>query len=643
MGTLGEIVDLVAGLRLRKARALLIFLLHPVGRMHRSELILDLLWRDVEGQKAGSSLRQTVRQLRRVLGDDHVLQIRTGSSTIGIAQTGDWTPETELEQGLSKPDTFDAAAQTLRAYLQQLDLALGLSDSVDGWVGVVRAGLIARLQSVLEPHFDQPAAPLAAKAATLALELEPHLETAARCLMKHHWASGAAGRAVAVYDRLYQHLDEAFDQEPETATIELLAAIKLAPDGGAPQLRQPPRDKITLRVVGSDQPAGASTALPGFESVLVTDLRDRLACFREWTVLPPEAKDAEALRIRLSLNTDMVGHGLTVQAIAAPAGRVIWSTTVARPESGWIDKVRTLILQVAEALQIVVADRHRTDLAASLYDDWLRALALKSTWAHADEDQAVALLTDICQRAQGFGPAHAELAGIYNVRHVLRPGTFQSQDLADRALEHAFQAISLDQRDTRAHRVLAWCYCHQGDFDLAEFHFEQSLTLNPQNPHSIASSALGFAFTHNHARARDQMAAVAERFDTMSRFHHVYLAAAQYLTGNPAEAARQCDRAAGLMTTVGGWHSAALAQLGQHAAARDRFAEFCAEISAVWSGPEPASPQAIIDWFVACFPLREEADRAALKQTLQTLLPGTVVATSVAHIGDVDTYSTVKG
>lgn len=636
MEKVAELVRLASGLRLRKAQALVIFLTNPVGRLHRSELIVDLLWQDTESRKANASLRQTVRQIRLALEAEPWLEITTGSGMIGAVVTGNWSVEEELAAGLKNPDTFDQTAQNLRDYLHFLDLVLGISGNLDAWVSVVHSGLLSRLQDVLISHFEDPGDPQAAKAAALSLELEPHFEAAVRCLMKHYWVAGAAARAVKVYDRLYRHMDEAFDQEPETETIELLAAIKLAPDEGAATGQRAPREKISIRVVCAEQQFD-NPGLTGFQNVLVSDLRDRLACFREWKVLAPESDEAEALRIVLTLQAGERGKTLFLEALSLAEEQAIWSTEVASPEVGWQDKVRDLIVQVADALEIVVADRHSSDMAANLYDDWLRALTLKGSWHKDDEAQAIAVLEDICARAPGFGPAHAELAGIYNVQHVLRPGTFQSDALATKALAHALKAMSIDQRDTRAHRVLAWCYCHRGEFDLAEFHFDQSLILNPQNPHTLASAALGFAFAHNHGRTADQIDAVTQRFDGKSPFHLIYLAAANYLLGHYAETVVQCEAGTALMTTVGGWHSAALAQLGRTDEARQRFDTFCADIKAVWCVSEPCTPEAVIDWFVACFPLRVEKDRQDLRRTLYSIRSArTEDERLVAHIGDVD-------
>lgn len=237
-------------------------------------------------------------------------------------------------------------------------------------------------------------------------------------------------------------------------------------------------------------------------------------------------------------------------------------------------------------------------------------------WTPETEAQALGILHDITVDAPGFGPAHAELAGLLNIRHIMLPGTTQTEDVKQRAMLHATEAIALDPLDTRAHRVLAWCSCHKREFALSEFHFEQALTLNGDNALTLASCALGFAFMGDAARARALAGRVAPLGKDADPYLNVYLAATDYLGGDYARAAERCQVSGGLMSTVGGWHCAALVQTGQHARARQRRGAFCDEIRQIWRGPRNPGDDDILDWFVSVFPLRHEATRRTLRATL---------------------------
>ncbi|MBF9052187.1 SARP family transcriptional regulator [Roseobacter sp. HKCCD9010] len=634
-------------MRLRKARALLFFLLQPPNWTHRTELIVDILWRQPDMQKANASFRQTVRHVRGALSAIPEAEVETGSGTIQLAVPEGWALETEIAGGLADAETLEAMADVLRGYLQHMDLLLGLSDAFDSWVEVTRTQLIAAAQAALAGHFATPQTETAARAAELAITLEPHAEAAVRCLMRHHWANGAPTRAIETYNRLYRSLDEAFDAEPEAATVEILAAIKLNPDGGAQAAIPAAARKIRLRVVAVSDPS--HTQAPGLDSlqtVLLSDLRNRLQSFREWQVAEEDAEEGsgEALTIALTLQPSGTTYRLAVALRAPDEAAPARLIEIEDPHVGWLDKVRGLTVEIANALKLVAADRHRQDLASDLYDRWLGALAQIGTWDKAEEERAIATLRTITAEAPDFAPAHAELAGIYNVRHVVWPGLRLSEEIKATALSHALKAISLDQLDTRAHRVLAWCYCHSGAFDLAEFHFDQSLTLNPQNPHSLASAALGFAFCDNPDRTRDQIDVVTRLLPAMQPFHIVYLAASNYLIGEFQTAASQSAEGAELMSTAGGWQSAALAKLGHLDEARACFEGYCEKMAARWCGRDPATPHRVLDWFVTCFPLRHETVRVDLRGTLSQLLPEAAEpGASVAHIGDVDADGAVEG
>jgi tetratricopeptide (TPR) repeat protein len=341
--------------------------------------------------------------------------------------------------------------------------------------------------------------------------------------------------------------------------------------------------------------------------------------FREWRVVDAQKPEAPQVRVVLRPVASPEAFYLFVEVQNDVDNHVLWSDAIAQPSRDWEAKVRVLLAGIANALSIIVAERSLSDKAASVYDRWLRSQALLDAWSADTEAVALDMLRDITREAPRFGPAHAELAGALNVRHVLQPGTRQTEDIKQTALHHAIEAVSIDPLDTRAHRVLAWCYSHKGEFELAEFHFDQALALNRSNPLTLASCALGFGFSHSLDRAAQLTAEAKLHAAVMQPFHLIYLAAADYLCGDFDAAARQCAEGAGLMTTVGGWHSAALWKLGRTDAAVDQLRSWTTQIASQWRGQGPASTNDILTWFAMIFPLRHEAVRSDLLRTLQDI------------------------
>ncbi|WP_390912445.1 BTAD domain-containing putative transcriptional regulator [Pseudosulfitobacter sp. SM2401] len=634
-----EIGRFLAALKLKKARALAMYLLLAPGRERRNELIIDLLWQESKSGKSYASLRQTVRHLRQTSDAADTLPLLTGNGCISTDLPREWCLLSDLATGLQNQTQFVKASRTITSFLEHLDLLIGISDTFDGWLAITRDRAISKFRATLEHAVETGTGDGALSAAEFLIDIDPNNEIGTRWLMLHHWRAQSAKRAIELYNRLYVALDEEFDQEPETATMELLAAIKLDPEGArASNPAKPARQKVTL-VVEEVENLRLSRRDASFQSVLVSDLRSVLSRFREWQVVGSKPMGNDFLSIHLKLFSIDGKYRLSVEVIHTERRELLWSELIDDPHNDWSGKVRLLVLNIGNALRVVVADRQSVDNRAALYDRWLQSLALKGTWTKTDEEKAVVLLRGITQEVPDFGPAHAELAGIYNIRHVLRPGTFQANHLKDMALNHALEAVSADAMDTRAHRVLAWCYCHKSEFDLAEFHFEQSLLLNPQNAHTIASSALGFAFCDNAARTKEMITDLSRLPQAMEPFHQIYLAAAGYLVGAYEDTVRYCVGGDGLMSTVGGWHSAALIKLGDTDAANCRFGDYFKEISATWYGDHAATPRSVIDWYVSCFPLRNEAVREDLRQTLNQIA---FQGQSIAHFGDIDADRTVE-
>ncbi len=610
-----SILDSFRLLKLRKARALLLFLVVEFPQSHRTEKMFDLLWQEADGTKASTSFRQVVRHIRVALDPMPEIRLETGNGGIALRLPQKFTLQHGLTASLAEPDWDEATTGRIREIVSMTEVLQGISGSFDSWLAIARSMLLSAVRKALDAKVSAPGNTASARAsAEFALEMEPANETAVRFLMLRDWREGHATRAIERYNTLYAHLDDAFDQEPEPDTVALLAAIKLDPAGGG-QAQHERRPQVSLSVALTPHPS-IGRELASFAGVLFADLRMRLVRFREWRVVDEGAHEVPQVHVLLRPVSAPNAFYLFVEVQQGADGHVLWSDVVENPSRDWEAKVRVLLTGIANALSIVVAERSLSDSSASVYDRWLRSQALLDAWSPDTEGEALDMLRDITRQAPRFGPAHAELAGALNVRHVLLPGTRQTEDIKESALHYAIEAVSIDPLDTRAHRVLAWCYCHKAEFELAEFHFDQALALNRLNPLTLASCALGFAFTHNLDRAAQLAAETRQHSISMQPFHLIYLAAADYLCGDFVGSARQCALGAGLMTTVGGWHSMALWKSGQTDSAISQYRDWTRQIGAQWRGPGPATEDDIVDWFTAIFPLRQEAVRSELRGTL---------------------------
>ena len=613
-------LSLVRSVRFRKARALLFFLLHAPEQDHRGEKIADVFWRDYTHVKAMASLRQTIRQIRLLLSNVEGITLETRRGHLGLRCADKAPVDSQLCTLLANPPWPEEIESELGHYQQEFELLLGISDAFDSWLSIRKAQAIQSIASELEAHYEDGGSGYqAVQAAKLAQVVEPANEVATRFLMRHYWASQQPNRAIDFYNALFDHLDQNFDQDPEPETIDLLASIKLGEPlpAKAPASDKPP--KIMVQAHNAEALAAEDQSLL---NVLHLDLRMRLSRFREWAIADGDAADEVDLVVKIQILPNMPGAPLHIEISNPEDNNLIWAEMIPFPQENWDEKVRTQLGNIANALSLGVGTSHAPSQEARIYDRWLRSQVLMDMWSPETEGPAIKMLSDITVDAPRFGPAHAELAGALNVRHILLPGTVQTEAEKQRALHHALEAITLDPLDTRAHRVLGWCYCHKSEFELAEFHFEQAMHLNSSNSLTLASSALGFAFANRLKPAQEICDRMLRAPGAMQPFHLVYLAAVNYLSGDYENTAKQCAQAGDIMTTAGGWHAAALYKLGRKAEAQRRIKGYINFVKNQWSLPTPPSDGEVLDWYTACFPLKDAKISRALRETVGSALLG---------------------
>lgn len=608
----------VSLIKLRKSRALFIFLSLSPNRPHRTEKLIDLLWQDSEPQKSSSSFRQAVRQIRVGINQFHGVHLDTQPGVLVLNLPGNEAWDARFFSELKFKDWESRYRNLALDLFARMDSVNGISESLDSWVTIS----VSRLQSVLRDALEHQLSREHSRSnrlviAEFALELDPTNEFATRFLMRWHWEQGDPTRSIGIYNALYHLLDNELDQEPAPETIALLAAIKLEPSRVTPseQIKSAlPPVVLCLQV---KKPSFSKPEADGLLDVLTSDFKMRLSRFREWAVVEKDAKNPSLANVIVSLQQLGSSQRLLVELYQSEDGRLLWSEFITDPLVDWEAKVRPVFINIANALSLIVSGGIGQTMSAGTYREWLEAQVLLDQWSPETEGTAIDKLIKITTSSPGFGPAHAELAGALNVRHILLPGTFQTHEIKEQAVHHALEAVTLDPMDTRAHRVLAWCFCHKEEFSLAEFHFDQALELNPQNQLTIVSAALGFAFMASDSRARELLDHARSEPRLLEPFHLVYLAAIDYLLGDYESAVSLCKETQGFMPTVGGWHTVALHKLGEVGPARARFIEYLEETRALWKGQAALTTESLIHWFTSIFPLRYESTRIDLRDTLE--------------------------
>lgn len=244
----------------RKAQALLGHMMLSSSRQLARTKLVGLLWSEKEELLAKGSLRQSLSQIQRelkALGCTHfhadplnvALEIEHVSCDLMEVVS-------DAERGIVHP--------LLLAHEHLTDGILGDLEGIDpafsDWVAETRPLIHERLIDALMkllPDEAQSAVSAAAEAAARAVyRLDCENEQAVRVLIKSHVAAGNIGAALAVYARLWRHLEDTYDIEPHKLTQDLISSLRQQqPETGA----RPAQPSATVPAVG---PAALAVSRP---------------------------------------------------------------------------------------------------------------------------------------------------------------------------------------------------------------------------------------------------------------------------------------------------------------------------------------------------------------------------------------------
>ena len=377
--------------------------------------------------------------------------------------------------------------------------------------------------------------------------------------------------------------------------------------------------------------AAQAVDLPGASSYFGTIFRDEmigaLARFRDWLVIDgervtgtPPAYRAYFLRISLHGRDDAIL--VSMRLVDQADGRLIWSERQAATLDGMPALHRTALRNLAVALNVhLSAPRLQSarEVASPMgrrYELWMQAQALMGDWRAEGDSRAEAILRDLIATNPGFAPAMVALAQILHARPIVFPGQRHAPAQLAELLELTSRAVNLDPLDSRTHLCRAWSHAIAGTHAAALSHLDLALDLNENDPWTIISAALGFAFADESERARDLVAQAASLGMRYSRAAQGYVATASYLVGDYAGAVAAAEVAGDAIINLPAWQAASLVQLGDLAGAGRAIDRFLTLATAGWTGKPPSGPPEVIDWFMGCFPIRSERARDELRAML---------------------------
>ena len=261
----------------RKNVALIAYLA-VTGESHSREMLITLLWPELEPSRARAGLRRNLSMLKKALGGEWLVVER---ETIGTDPSADFWLDMDQFQSLLMewqghdhpqtdicPDCLTSLAEAVELYRGDFLKRFSLRDSsnFDDWqffqTESLRQELAAALERLVGGHTVQGQYQAAIPHARRWLAIDPLHEPAHRHLMALYAWSGQRAAALRQYGECERVLDEELGVPPESETTQLFQAIKEQREipWELPLDLPSPGDSLTTSV--SSQPADRKHNLP---------------------------------------------------------------------------------------------------------------------------------------------------------------------------------------------------------------------------------------------------------------------------------------------------------------------------------------------------------------------------------------------
>lgn len=605
----------------------------------------SLLWPGVAPKSAHKSFLACKRHVTKVLDTQFQGLVITGKDHIGLNEL-EFTSDIELILEDLRRDKVPALLTEMPNWPNAILAGLeGVSPVFAAWLTVTRDTWRIRVLKALADILDHAAPANAAcrDAARAILVLEPGNELASAALITFHANRNDYVSAQAEFNRLKDHLATAHDLAPGGYVQDALARAKATanPSAHRPESNRsvvPARLlKIAVEPFG-DQLGPNNHLVVGFRAELLSNL----SRFREWSVV--ETKDSRSQASRAQAQgmsrapnchyAISAAYGeqddpkLTLCLKDLSTGRDVWTDDIRLDLTEWASLHREIVARLSAQLDTYIsADRlanmiGNTKYDVTSHDYWLQAEQVFSRWTPEAADEAEDILSKVLARDPAFAPAYSSLAGFHNVQHVIRPGSSRDSALGPSADHLVDRAVTLDPLDARNHLAVAWTAALNKGFDRASIHFDLAASLNPNGVVTLISCAMGYAFVGQPERAETLVSHVLKIAPTLSPYQWCYVASVHFVAGRYDDALAATRQSDDQIVDNQGWAAAALVRLGRIDEAKRAFEDLIDAVRPVWAGTTPPTAEAVFEWFVNAYPLRDDAVRQTLEDSLAVAMRG---------------------
>ena len=619
----------------RKARAVLAILALSDGMALGRDRLCGLLWAEAAEEQARASLRQCLKLIRQAPGLEPVVQAER--LTLSLDRAAVDLDVARLLARLAEGDLSDPALLRPELHESLLQGFDGLDPGFDAWLAVWRETLRRRVQSVLEPAMapDQPA-DRQDLAATALMALDPVHEPALRTLMRLRAARGDRQGALRLFEAFRARLQAEYDAEPDPETLAAHDALRddppalrpAPPANSAANSATPVSPDASVTVIAVIEERSGDTQADAACRSFALSLGGMLARFRHWTVVstPPGAVPAlpqGGHTLRLTPLTSADGPALSVQlAGAGPAGATLWTRTVDMTTARTLASQETVLRGICGALDVYLSQarlaqlRLREPHSLSALEKWMRGQQLMDQWDPAADERAEAMFHEAIHAWPDHPTLLANLADLYNSRHLVYPGIRRRPDLERKAMQLSRRAVALDPLDPRCHVTLGWSLAMAGRAEQAGHSFLRGHEMNPADPAIAMSAAHGLGVLGKLDEAFRLCAVAFACHPSPPWTFWGFESNLRFLSGDYRGAVTSAERSGEVNANILGWKCAALGMMGD-ARAADDAGEFLDRIRESWVPPQPPTDAEAVSWFVEIFPFAKGAQRDHLREGLR--------------------------
>ena len=242
-----------------------------------------------------------------------------------------------------------------------------------------------------------------------------------------------------------------------------------------------------------------------------------------------DGHEAEAVTVGRELGVHFVAEGsvrrlgkrirITVQLLDVESGGTLWSERFDADEEDIFstqDKiVRSIVAQLFGRLQLANLEKasRKPPNSMAAYDYVLRGDALPIGVPEAEAEAR-----RLFQKAIDIDPDYARAYASLGAYHIFE----WSRDLntpaamLDRSLELTKKAVALDDGDDFCHHMLGRAHMFRRDHELADYHFQRALALNPNSPTLMTGLGILYGFRGDPERGLSyyrEALAIAPHFD----------------------------------------------------------------------------------------------------------------------------------